>query len=448
MHRSLPLLLAISSFIPALVLAEDAPAGTFKPLVDHIELNDGDSFVFLGDSITHECFYTQYIEDYYYTRHPKTRLHFHNAGVGGDRASNALVRFDEDVASFKPKYVTILLGMNDGAYTRYEQGIFDNYQRDMGKVLDRIAEIGAVAIPMSPTMHDARAAREHNHGAEPRDTYYNGVLALYGAWLREQAQVRGIGFADLWTPLNDITMDQRKMKPEFTLMPDAVHPTPAGEAIMAISLLHDMVPSTNVSEAVISSQEGQSGWRAEHGTVGNVKRTESSASFDFAAESLPWVLPAEASEGAKLAHMSEYTVEKLTIQDLAPGKYILKIDGTEVGRYRSGELAGGIDLGGNDKTPEYQQAAHIAVLNKRKTDEAVRPMRDQWAQLKNKRREVEKAEESNAPDAADKKTALEQWMPTFHTAVEDLLKKADAIEDQIYKENLPQSHHYEVTLEQ
>ena len=170
-----------------------AAAAEFKPIVSKIDLKDGDTLVFLGDSITHQCLYTQYVEDYFYTRYPKRRIHFHNAGVGGDRASNALVRFDEDVASFKPKYVTILLGMNDGTYTKYEQGIFDTYQKDMNTVLDRIAAIGATAVPMTPTMHDARAARMGKKPQEPRDTYYNGVLALYGSWLREQAQVRGLG---------------------------------------------------------------------------------------------------------------------------------------------------------------------------------------------------------------------------------------------------------------
>src|SRR6187549_8592 len=64
-----------------------------------LELADGDGIVFLGDSITHQCLYTQYVEDYFYTRFPKQRINFHNAGVGGDRAKDALTRFDEDVAA-------------------------------------------------------------------------------------------------------------------------------------------------------------------------------------------------------------------------------------------------------------------------------------------------------------------------------------------------------------
>jgi hypothetical protein len=53
---------------------------------------DGDTFVFLGDSITAQGLYTQYLETYFYTRYPHLRLKFHNAGVSGDTAADALER--------------------------------------------------------------------------------------------------------------------------------------------------------------------------------------------------------------------------------------------------------------------------------------------------------------------------------------------------------------------
>src|SRR6187455_2186005 len=65
----------------------------------------GDTIVFLGDSITAQCLYTQYIEDYFYTRYPQLRLRFHNAGVSGDTAADALARFDRDVAAYRPTFV-------------------------------------------------------------------------------------------------------------------------------------------------------------------------------------------------------------------------------------------------------------------------------------------------------------------------------------------------------
>ena len=56
-----PLVLVL--FLATYSLAQEYP----QPL-DTIELGYNDTLVFLGDSITHQCLYTQYVEDYYYTR--------------------------------------------------------------------------------------------------------------------------------------------------------------------------------------------------------------------------------------------------------------------------------------------------------------------------------------------------------------------------------------------
>ena len=82
----------LQSLAPAAEPQAAAEAPAFKTLLPQMTLEDGDTLVFLGDSITHQCLYTQYVEDFYYTRFPKLHIHFHNAGVGGDRASDALVR--------------------------------------------------------------------------------------------------------------------------------------------------------------------------------------------------------------------------------------------------------------------------------------------------------------------------------------------------------------------
>ena len=58
-------------------------AAEFKKPVTSLDLQNGDTLVFLGDSITHQVLYTQYVEDYYYTRYPNRRIRFHNAGVSG-----------------------------------------------------------------------------------------------------------------------------------------------------------------------------------------------------------------------------------------------------------------------------------------------------------------------------------------------------------------------------
>ena len=423
--------------------APAAPAApAFKVLAGPIELKDGDTFVFLGDSITHQCLYTQFVEDYFYTRFPKMRIHFHNAGVGGDRAADALRRFDEDVASFQPKYVSILLGMNDGSYTKYEQAIFDTYQKDMTTILDKLEGMGAKAIPMTPTMHDARAVRLRNKTQEPRDTYYNGVLSLYGTWLREMANQRGLGFVDMWSPLNNLTQEQRRKDAEFTLIKDAVHPDAPGQLVMAASIINDAVRKSPVSHVTAQLADDGVKVTAGNGKVTEAKRNDAGLSFTFEANALPWVVPPEAADGFKLTHAGHrYSNEKVTARNLKPGKYDLKIDGEVVGTYTEGQLAFGVELEENAKTPQYQQALKVALLNKKRNDEAMRPLRNLWSRRKALARDVKvsKPEELEA-----KKAENQKFLDSFKGETEALIAKARDFEAQIYAENQPKPRKYEI----
>ena len=97
------------------------------------------------------------------------------------------------------------------------------------------------------------------------------------------------------------------------------------------------------------------------------------------------------------------------VRDLAPGRYDLAIDGQKVGTYTSGQLAFGVELEANEKTPQYQQALKVALLNKERNDKAVHPLRDQWGQLKGRRRNLNKAEQEKASNAATLKADLETY---------------------------------------
>lgn len=413
-------------------------AGAFKKMLAPVVLKDDDSFVFLGDSITHQCLYTQYVEDYYYTRCPKLRIHFHNAGIGGDRAADALARFDGDVAVHKPRYVTILLGMNDGSYRDFDKAVFDTYQKDMTELLDRLAKIGAVAVPMTPTMYDSRADRLRGKGLEPRDTYYNGVLALYGAWLREMAQARGLGFVDMYSPLNQLALVERQKDATFTLIKDAVHPDAPGQVIMAAALLSDLFAHSIVSSITIQQKAGKPAAVAANGKISDFQAEGDAIRFTFTANALPWVLPPEAMPGYQLIHAGHrYGVEAFTARNLKPGKYELKIDGQPVGAWSDSQLAFRVELETNEKTPQYQQALRVALLNKERNEKAVRPLRNLWLQVKGWQRQI-------ASQPA-KKEALAKWRAEqFDPGVAKFEALAKDFEEQIYHANQPVARKYEL----
>ena len=426
------------------VAAQPAAAtSAFKTVVTQIDLKDGDTLVFLGDSITHQCLYTQYVEDFFYTRFPQLRIRFHNAGVSGDRAADALARFDADVAWYKPRYVTILLGMNDGSYRDFDRDVFETYQRDMSTLLDRVAEIGATAIPMTPTMHDARAARLRGKPVEPRDTYYNGVLALYGAWLREVAQVRGLGFVDMYSPLNQLTLAERKKDADFTLIKDAVHPNEPGQVVMAAAIISDMCPRGGVSSITIQDKAGKLA------ATGNGQLTDFSADdrgvrFSFTAKALPWVLPPEAALGYRLISAGHrYSMEAFTARNLKPGKYELKIDGQSIGTWADTQLAFRLELEANEKTPQYQQALAVALLNKERNAKAVHPLRGMWLQMK--RRQLTQAAAKKDAQSAVAQAEFEKWqVEEFQPGVDKLKALVAEYDERIYRLNQPVARKYEL----
>ncbi|MCA9162161.1 MAG: SMP-30/gluconolactonase/LRE family protein, partial [Planctomycetales bacterium] len=394
----------------------------------------------------HQCLYTQYVEDFFYTRFPTMRVKFHNAGVGGAKAWDALQRFDRDVASYKPKYVTVLLGMNDGRYQPFDQATWETYHRDMTELVGRIVDSGATPILMTPTMFDARAARMSDRPRSPESVaLYNSVLAYYGNWLRDVAQRDGHGFVDMYSPLNNLTLLERKTNPDFTMIRDAVHPDPPGQIVMAYALIEDIGLRSPLSAIrIVPGPKGELVARPAGGEVSELKRTDDGLEFTWLAEALPFVVPDDALPGAKMLHMGHrMSREAVEIHGLPAGRYELSIDGAVVGTYDSQALARHIELQDNDLTPQYQQAKQVATLNQQRNAGPVRSMRGEWSKFQQFARLEDQAK--SAPDNEGLKKQVEearQRIDGMDQRVAEFEAAAKEIEDQIFAINQPKPRKY------
>src|SRR5260370_25325816 len=126
-QRIFLLLLAVLALaVPATHAAEGFP------------LQDGDTWVMVGDSITAQHLHSNYFEAFCYARYPKLTFRVRNSGVGGDTIPKVMARFDWDVAPWKPTVVSVELGMNDQAGFSVEKFI-DN----MGPLSDKIKSVHA-----------------------------------------------------------------------------------------------------------------------------------------------------------------------------------------------------------------------------------------------------------------------------------------------------------------
>ncbi len=439
--------------LPCLVLpafCQDSESST-PSMPAGIDLQDGDTFVFLGDSITHQRLYTQYVETFFYQRYPDRRINFHNAGIGGAQAWDALARTGRDVLDYKPRYVSILLGMNDGRYRPFDAEIFANYQKDMLTLVSRLRAGGATPILMSPTMFDARAARNSRRQRDPDMLQqYNSVLAYYGRWLQDVALETGTAYVDMYGPLNDLTVEAREEEPGFTLIRDAIHPDPPGQIVMAYAMIDDLGQRKALSNIRIQPVRGELRASANGGKVSDLQKTENGLSFSWLADGLPWVLPPEAQQGVDLLRLGhKATREGLEIHGLPAGRYDVLIDGELVGTWPHTTLARHIELQGNEKTPQYQQALKVALLNKQKNEGPVRKLRDGWRPFQNwarMERTLDSKALSPAPhvELAEKAATVRNNLKNLDSLILEAEAEADKIEDEIYRVNQPVVRRFEI----
>ncbi|MCC9602160.1 SGNH/GDSL hydrolase family protein [Stieleria sp. JC731] len=418
--------------------------------VGKAELSTGDTIVFLGDSITHQRLYTQYIEDFFITRYPNIELNFHNAGIGGDRAWDALQRLDRDVLQQSPELVTILLGMNDGRYQPFNQEVYDTYKQDMTTLLDRLEAAKTTVSPITPTMFDAEAARNRLK-QRPRDpsmiAQYNAVLAYFGTWLRDEADQRGMQSIDMFSPLNQLTREARKEDITFTFISDSVHPGPAGQLIMAHAWLENLGQQGSVSTIVLTpSPKGYRG-RGRGGEITELSSDDDSIEFTFLANSLPWVTPEATNKAAQMLRLDHrFSKESFQVHGLAPGKYALAIDGTAIGEFSNTQLASHVELQRFPNTPQSLQATKVMEMNAKRNETTIRRLRDHWVAYRNLQRDkhaLEEATDDAAKENYQKRiTAGEERMKTFEEELVAIEKQASEELHAIYEAAQPVAHRY------
>lgn len=204
------------------------------------QIKDGDRVVFYGDSITEQRLYTTLVENFVVTRFPHLHVTFVHSGWGGDRVSGGGggpidVRLQRDVIAYKPTVMTVMLGMNDGGYRAFDQGIFDTFTQGYTHILDTVqtALPGVRLTLIQPSPYDDVTHAPNFPGG------YNATLVRYGQWAQETAAKGHQTIADLNTPVTAMLQKANEADPALAqkIIPDRVHPSPAGHLIMAEALL-------------------------------------------------------------------------------------------------------------------------------------------------------------------------------------------------------------------
>ncbi len=327
-------------------------------------LKAGDTLLFLGDSITHQCLYTRYVTLFYMTRYPGIPLHFYNSGVGGDQAADALRRFEYDVAALHPACVTVLLGMNDAHYRPLGEPQFGTYKKNMTRLVERLRrETRARIYLLTPSFYDYKASMLHRGHGIPT---YNDALIAFGEFLKKLGAEQHLPVVDMNAPMLEVTRALRRNDPKASIVPGGVHPNPAGHLVMAATILKAFGVTPVVAAVTVDAASGKV--TATRARVSGLHAGAADVRFDVREEALPFPYARAVRPVLRvLPFTRELNRETLAVKGLSGGKYRVQIDGRDVGTWDAAALARGVNLADNPKTPEHAQAVRVMALNDRRT---------------------------------------------------------------------------------
>ena len=347
-------------------------AQTVKPF------KEGERAVFLGNSITDGGHYHSYIWLYYMTRFPDMPIRVFNGGIGGDTAYDMNKRLDGDIFAMKPSVLMVTFGMNDSGYFEYNgdkpkefgeqkyQESIKNYQQ-MEKRFKDLPDTRIVMVGTSP--YDETVQLKENTPFKTK----NETIKRLVEYQKESAAKNNWEFTDLNAPMTAINQQYQQKDPTFTLCgSDRIHPDNDGHMVMAYLFLKAQgFVGKEVADVEINANKKQA-VKSENCTVSNIKKNGKDLSFDYLAEALPYPLDTIArgwgqkksqAEVLKVVpFMEEMKRETLKVTGLK-GNYKLLIDDEEIGTWSGDELAKGINLAAESKTPQYQQALTVMHLN-------------------------------------------------------------------------------------
>ncbi|MDZ4687294.1 MAG: SGNH/GDSL hydrolase family protein [Planctomycetaceae bacterium] len=299
---------------------------------------DGDVVVMIGDSITEQHLYSNFVEMWTVTRFPQWKLTFRNVGIGGDSSGGGNSRFARDVLLHKPTAMTVDFGMNDGRYRAFGEDTFKPYMDGLQGMADKAKAANIRTAWATPQPLD-------NGDQGPTALVgYNQTLEKFSEGVKTIADQNGGLFVDQFHPYLAALDRARGKGPKYDRITggDAVHPGPPGQALMAASILKGLSFPSLVSSVEIDAAGKVTA--AANCKVDLVTAKDGGVSFSRLDGALPFY-PAEAVSilpwAPILEDLNDY---RLKVTGLAAGKYEVRIGGKKVAELTAEQLAAGANL--------------------------------------------------------------------------------------------------------
>ncbi len=312
-------------------------------------IRDGDTVVFLGDSITAARQYSKIIEDYTLLRFPKRHVRFINAGKGGETAKGSLERLDEAVFAQGATLLTVAYGVNDiGWGMRADETHKKEYLDAIGELIDRCQKHRVRVFICSAAIT-----------AENPDTAENGFLQKMCDEGMALAKAKGEGAIDVQRKMREAqrrvvaanAKEPDKSKQARMHVDDGVHLNDLGQFAMAWAILKGLGAPAEVSAVTVDAAK-LSVVSSEACKVSGIHRTSDELTFTRVDESLPLNLqPLWMLHGFYIPIGDDLNRYMLTIRNLPEGKYEITAGGRALGVWSASDLGRGVNIASASADP-------------------------------------------------------------------------------------------------
>ena len=321
----------VRSAVLGLVCCIATPAASSA---DDFGLRDGDTVVFLGDSITAARIYSRIVENYTLLRFPDRRVRFINRGHGGETAAGAVDRLDRDVFANHATVLIIAYGVNDIGW-----GVYADEEHKQ-RYLQGIAPSCALSL--------RRSGLHLFGGLRRRRTEEFWGCATRMAALRElgehsidvQRTMRSIQ-QRIWDHNARLDDESRHVSLHAA---DGVHLNDLGQLAMAYAILKGLDAPADVSSAAVHFETGEVE-AAENCRISDVVRHEDRLEFTRLDSGLPFNNGLfYALNYAWVPVPSDLARYMLTVSGLPERRYDVSANGRGIGTYTARQLADGVNV--------------------------------------------------------------------------------------------------------
>jgi lysophospholipase L1-like esterase len=326
---------ALILFFGILTLAGKTACASFA-------LNNGDTIVFLGDSITAARVYTKIVEHYTLMRFPERKVRFINAGQGGDTASGSLQRLERDVFSRHATVVTVAFGVNDiGWGMKADADHKKLYLDGVRQIVEQCKAHRVRAFICSPAIT-----------AEAPDRAEKGFLQAMTDEGLALAKSLGAETIDLHRGMREIqrrilaanAKETEEKKRTRLHVEDGVHLNDLGQLAMAYAMLQGLGAPEDVSSVALDAQKGIV-LESEGCTVSRLRKLEDGLGFLRKDHGLPLNLGILSGLNYRWVPIPEgINRYMLTIKGLPEGDYEIRADGRSLGKTTAARLEKGLNI--------------------------------------------------------------------------------------------------------